>query len=343
MRPADPDDIDARFEALVAQFGEDEIRSMVTAAERDPLTRRARRRRLPAVLVAIAAAVLVVGLVVTVRPDALERLGVGGTAPGDDDRFVTGAVVARPGPVLTPIPDGEEGLADLDPAPAGPFTGTPAAGFADGEEGLVMPPARKLGGLTEDEVGRALLRVRGLLSAAHLDPATVRGGRPDRFAGLLHPRQRKTFLSGLDESGPSGTRSWVFSLAPGAADPAGDVVKVSGAMTVGARTGGGVRIEADYLFVHPVTRPGDSLTVTRVVEHHRSEFAAYREGGRLVVWLDGDRSALFGASCDTGDGFVHPYFPGDPREARPSGEPVNPYDRASAVSRRPACPAAYAT
>ncbi|GAB3891184.1 hypothetical protein [Microbispora bryophytorum] len=344
MRPADPDDIDARFEALVAQFDKDEIRRMTAAA--GSVAPPPGRRRRPAVLVMIAGLVVLVGVVVVLRPGVLERLGIVRPAAGGEDLAISGPVVARPGPVLTPIPDGEEGLFDHGPVPApaaGPFAGTPAVDYADGEQGLVMPAARALGGLTEKEVGQALQRVRRLLSAAHLDPATVRGGRPEAFARLLHPRQRETFLRHLDDSGPSGTRSWLFSLAPDAAEPVGDVVKVSGETTVSERAGGGVTIGTDYLFVHPVSRTGAPLIVTRVVERHRSEFSAYREGGKLVVWLVMDRSALFGANCGADNGFVHPRFPGDPQGARPSGEPVDPYDRASGVSGKPRCPAALGT
>ncbi|XVQ88652.1 hypothetical protein ACQP2K_14915 [Microbispora siamensis] len=344
MRPADPDDIDARFEALVAQFGEDEIRRMTAAAE--SIASPPGRRRRPAVLAVIAGLVVLVGLVVVLRPDVLERLGIVRPAAGGEDLMISGPVVARPGPVLTPIPDGEEGLFDHGPVPApsaGPFAGTPAVAYADGEQGLATPAAHALGGLTEKEVGQALQRVRLLLSAAHLDPATVRGERPEEFARLLHPRQREEFLRHLDDKGDSGTRSWLFSLAPDAAEPVGDVVKVSGETTISERAGGGVTIETDYLFVHPVSRPGAPLIVTRVVEHHSSEFSAYREGGKLVVWLAADKSALFGANCDPDDGFVHPRFPGDPPGARPSGEPVDPYDRASGVSGGPRCPAALGT
>ncbi|WP_169944576.1 hypothetical protein [Microbispora sp. H11081] len=352
MRPADPDDIDARFEALVAQFDEDEIRRMTAAARTSPLPP-ARRRR-PVVAAAVAGLVVFLGLVVVLRPDVLERLGVvRPSASGGEDVVVSGPVVARPGPVLTPIPDGEEGLFDHAPVPAlSPFAGTPAAAYADGEQGLVMPAARTLGGLTEDEVGQALRRVRRLLSAAHLDPATVRGERPEAFARLLHPRQREAFLRHLDDGGPAGTRSWLFSLAPDAAEPVGDVVKVSGETALAKRTGGGVTITTDYLFVHPVSRPGAPSDMTRVVEHDRREFSAYREDGEIVVWLSAVDSTLFGANCEMDDGFVHPRFPGDPQGARPSGEPVDPYDRVSAaspvsafsrVSGRLRCPAALGT
>ncbi|MGI5159768.1 hypothetical protein [Microbispora sp. CA-102843] len=344
MRPADPDDIDARFEALVAQFDQDEIRRMTAAAE--SISSPPGRRRRPAVLVVIAGLVVLVGLVVVLRPDVLERLGIVRPASGGEDLMISGPVVARPGPVLTPIPDGEEGLFDHGPVPApsaGPFAGTPAVDYAGGEQGLTMPAARALGGLTEKEVDQALQRVRRLLSAAHLDPATMRGERPEEFIRLLNPRQREAFLRHLDDTGPSGTRSWLFSLAPGAAEPVGDVVKVSGETTISERAGGGVTIETDYLFVHPVSRPGAPLIVTRVVEHHRSEFSAYREDGKLVVLLAADRSALFGANCDPDDGFVHPRFPGDPQGARPSGDPVDPYNRASGVSGGPRCPAALGT
>lgn len=347
VRPADPDDIDARFEALVAQFDEDEIRRMTEAAEQDALPRPAVRRRLPLILASIAAVVLVAGLVLTVRPDALQRLGIVRTETGGEDTIVTGPVFARPGPVLTPIPDGEEGLWDHGPAQAlpvaDPFAGTPATGYADGEQGLVMPVARALGGLTAEEVGRALRRVRLLLSAAHLDPVAIGGGEPEEFARLLTARQRERFLDHLDEGGASGTRSWLFSLAPGTAVPVGDVVKVSGQTSLSKRAGGGVAIEADYLFVHPVSRSGDPLSVVRVVEHHRTAFSAYERDGELVVWLDDDASAVFGADCDADDGFVHPRFPGDTRKARATGEPVDPYDLGGRVSRRPACPASLGT
>ncbi|WP_432932167.1 hypothetical protein ACQPZZ_13825 [Microbispora sp. CA-135349] len=341
VRPADPDDIDARFEALVAQFDEDEIRRMTAAAESDSFM--PGRRRRPAVLVAIAGLIVLVGLVVTMRPDVLDKLRIARSPAGNEDLIVSGPVIARQAPVTTPIPDGEEGLFDHGPVPAPPaglFAGTPAADYADGEQGLVMPAARALGGLTREEVGRALSRVRRLLSAAHLDPAAVRGERPEEFIRLLHPRQREAFLRRLDDSGPSGTRSWLFSLAPGTAEPAGDVVKVSGETTISKRAGGGVTIEADYLFVHPVSRPGAPSTVTRIVEHHRNEFSAYREDGGLVVWLAADESAVFGANCTEDDGFVHPRFPGDPQGSRPSGEPADPYDRASGLSGQTRCPAA---
>ncbi|OPG08408.1 hypothetical protein [Microbispora sp. GKU 823] len=124
MRPADPDDIDARFEALVAQFGEDEIRRMTAAAE--SVASPPGRRRGPAVLAVIAGLVVLVGLVVVLRPDVLERLGIVRPAAGGEDLMISGPVVARPGPVLTPIPDGEEGLFDHGPVPAPSAVPSPA-------------------------------------------------------------------------------------------------------------------------------------------------------------------------------------------------------------------------
>lgn len=51
----------------------------------------------------------------------------------------------------------------------GPFDGTPAASFASGEAGLVMPAAKTTGAWSEQEVAAALQKVRAALIASHLD------------------------------------------------------------------------------------------------------------------------------------------------------------------------------
>ncbi|ETK35977.1 hypothetical protein [Microbispora sp. ATCC PTA-5024] len=344
MRPADPDDIDARFEALIAQFDEDEIRRITAEAERG-LGPGGRRARAPVVVLALAALVVAVGLVISLRPDVLGKLGslrsaAAGGEPAHQPHF--GPAVARPGPVLTPIADDDDafleggGVASALP-PVDPFAGSRAAGFADGVKGVVLPRARALGGLSRKQVAKALRRVRRLLAAARLDPAAIRGGRPSGLAKLLDPEQRAYFLKHLDKGRASNTRAWAFSLAPGSADLTTDTVKVDGATTTARRRSkdgrGGITITADYLLVYAVNRPGDRASARRLVDHYRARFSAWKEDGDVVVWLDQTSSGTAGASCDFGDGFVHPHFDGEPQRVQPSGPPADPYERRHDVTR----------
>lgn len=350
MRPADPDDIDARFEALVAQFDEDEIRRLTRNAELGTGRPQPPRGRAPVVVIAFAAVVVVVGLVISLRPDVLDRFGSlrGGGEPAA--RPAIGPAVARPGPVLTPLAEQDDAFADSGGLgtmlAADPFAGSPAAGYADGEKGLVMPPPLALGGLSRAQVAAALSGVRRLLAAAHLDPATLRGGRPDAFIRLLEPAQRRAFLRSLGKGGPSDSRSRVFSLAPGEAEPATDVVKVEGETTVTPRVPsrrdghgrpGGVTISVDYLFVYAVNRPGDRRAPTRLVRHYKGEFSAREEDGETVVVVESESIGTAGASCDVHDGFVHPHFSGQPRKVEPSGAPFDPYDRREDVPHPNEC------
>jgi hypothetical protein len=368
MRPRDPDDVDARFEALIAQFDKDEIRRLTEEAEGlarnpaedpgrpevTPRRRFDRRGALPIVVIVLSGLVVLLGLVISLSPDML-----GAPGPGDtpSPRYGEVPTLARAGPVLTPIVAG--GAEQELPRLADPFTGSPAAAFADGEAGLVMPAAEAAGGLTEEEVGAALTRVRRLLAAAYLDPATLRGRKPDAFVKSLDPGQRKWFTRHLDKAGTSDTRTWVFSLDPRTAEPNGDTVKVAGETTVAAARKGagaaakgrrGVTIKADYLFVYAVRPPGDQVTTLRVVAHYTVRISAYRDDGRLVIRVDGVTRSTFGTRCDVrgaaGDGFVRPDLPGHPappKETAPSSTPIDPYDRRENEAGRHACRPATGT
>jgi hypothetical protein len=374
MRPRDPDDIDARFEALIAQFDKDEIRRLTEEAEGladdpaedpdespvvAPRRRFDRRGALPVVVIVLSGLVVLIGLIISLSPDMLGDPGQGDTP---SPRYGDAPTVARADPILTPIADDDAGQ-EL-PRLADPFAGSPAATFADGKAGLVMPTAEALGGLTEEEVGAALSRVRSLLAAAYLDPAALRGKSPDAFVKLLDPGQRKWFTRHLDKAGTPETRTWVFSLDPRTAEPNGDTVKVDGETTIAATRSGdrrdragtaakgrkGVTIKSDYLFVYAVRPHGDQVTTMRVVAHYAVRISAYREGGRLVIWVDGIARSTFGTRCDlrgaAGDGFVHPDLPGhpgspgtpgQPREAGPLGPQVDPYDRRENQAGRHRC------
>ncbi|WP_067183657.1 hypothetical protein [Microtetraspora niveoalba] len=120
MRPADPDDIDARFEALVAQFGEDEIQRMEALAARLP---RSGRRRTPVVMLAVLGVVAVAGAIISLRPDLFS----GDAAPAPSPRPPAPAIL-RPAegttePPVTGTPS-DAGTRDATPPPSTPTTST---------------------------------------------------------------------------------------------------------------------------------------------------------------------------------------------------------------------------
>jgi hypothetical protein len=206
---------------------------------------------------------------------------------------------------------------------AAPFLGTPAQSYANDAAGIVIPPAHAVGRYSAAQVASAYRMTRKLLIAAHLDPNTLRGGSPDAFANLLIPEQRKEFVARLDKIGldsrgnQKSARAWITSFALGSTQFVGSVIKVHGTMSAMTGTYGSwhvLQIRADFLFVYPVERPGQPLTLMRVVSRGIAyvDFAAYTDpGGPLEPWWVSQGGGDAGARCDVNDGFVHPEFPKD--------------------------------
>lgn len=221
-----------------------------------------------------------------------------------------------------------------------PFAGTPAERWPANAAGIAPPAAHAAGRYPAGQVAAAYAATRRLLIAGNLDPATLRGGRPAAFAGLLAPQERSYFLHNLDRAGTNrhgftrSSRAWLTSFAPDSTESVGSVVKVHGFMTAKSVVTSGrrvLRIHFNYLFVYPVQRPGQPLTRMRVVAHQfgDADFAQWDDpGGPLQAWwLPGNGSGAGPSRCDIRDGFVHPLFPASaPDTTRPSGSPVNPYD-----------------
>ncbi|MEV0592574.1 hypothetical protein [Nonomuraea cavernae] len=317
------DDLDARFDELVSQIGDDERRRMRAAAGKAARASRAPRaarratpagppRRTPRVLLAVAvmlAVILAGGLVVAFRPDVLSAI-----------RQAAGPVPEETLPVSSA------------PWAAGPFAGSPAETYADGIAGFVMPPAKALGGLSTKDVAEALKRTRELLAAAYLDRATLMGGRPAAFIKALDPVQRTVFRENLDHGTKDDfdSRNWVASFAPKTAELATGVIKVEGrTMLAAAKEGGhtGVRMKINYLLVYAVHRPGQPATMIRVVVHLKGELFAYREHGKLVVWVEHLGHTSTPARCDVQDAFIHPvYADSADGSVAPSGPPSDPYE-----------------
>jgi hypothetical protein len=247
----------------------------------------------------------------------------------------------QPGPSPTP-PAARASASTPPPAitAADPFAASPAADYADGAAGIVLPAARATGEFSAAEVAGAYLTVRKILIAANLDWPTLRGGTPAALEGLLVRQQRTWFTANLDKTGLTKagayrtSRVWVASFFPGSSAFAGDIVKVRGLpiRTAQAKYSGRttLRITTDYLFVYAVESPGVPSSLVRVVA--RSEATVYfaqwdDPGGSLEPWIAGIQTSYAGAQCGSTDGFIHPAFPQvGPGKVRPSGAPVDPYD-----------------
>ena len=242
------------------------------------------------------------------------------------------------------------------PTLAVPFLGTPAASFANGAAGIVIPAAHPVGRFSAAQVAAAYRKTKRMLLAANLNGPTLRGGSPDAFAHLLIPQQRGYFTGRLDKIGLTSagfqrsTRTWVTSFAPGSTQLDGKVIKVHGTMHAETGRNGSwhvLQVHADYLFVYAVERPGQPGTLMRLVGRDvvDVQFAPYTgPGGPLEPWWKPKGGGVAGARCDVADGFVHPQFPnGPPDKVKPTGAPINPYNQSAPPASNGKCQATTGT
>ncbi|MBT2229013.1 hypothetical protein [Nonomuraea sp. NEAU-A123] len=371
------DDLDARFNELVAQIDADEQRRMRAAATRgsrpprsDKAMRplgRARRGLLAtaAVITVIAAA----GAIVAFRPDLLSPSG----QPAGPIPEETQPVIAAPAGVQTatsaatgtepaaqePTGTQTETLAATgtqtgapgEETAADPFAGSPAEKYAEGAAGFVMPKAKAIGGVSKKDVAKALDRTRDLMAAAYLDHKALMGGKPSAFMKLLDREQRVWYRKNLDRKKPDkddfDSRGWVISFAPKTAQLATDVIKVSGRTTLAkARKYGrtGALLKLNHLVVYAVHRPGQPATTVRLVAHPTGSVFVYREAGELVLWLESWGASSTPARCDVDDAFIHPsYADSAPDAVGASGPPSDPYDLHEEEDRKDECRASDPT
>ena len=368
-----PDDIERRLREIEAEFGPARVREP-SAAERASQrarktgwrnARKARKLRKPIPgpegppqpsrrgRIWSLVVVVVVLACIAAATDAIIRLA---KHPPKLPAAASSRVRNGPTPSSHPTTGGVPGAAFLpSPTLAAPFLGTPAQSYADGAAGIVIPPVHLVGSYSAAQVAAAYHATKRLLIAANLNPLTLRGGNTSAYADLLVSQQRAIFADSLSKRGftPDGsqrsTRTWVTSFAPGSTQFVGSVIKVHGTMRARTATNGNstvLRIHADYLFVYPVERPGQPLTLTRIVVRYvvTYDFATYDDpGGPLEPWLRTVQRFDAGAQCRVNDGFVHPYFPGGIPKGTPTGSPINPYDQGTLPPQVVGCHATTGT
>ncbi|MFG1672635.1 hypothetical protein [Micromonospora sp. NPDC049282] len=175
----------------------------------------------------------------------------------------------RAGPVAYPTispPSGEQAVTSASPPPAaGPFDGTPAAGFPEGTAGIALPPAKRTGPFTARQVTDALTKVRKALVTARLDRAFFTAKEPERLVRQFAPDARDD----LRDDFPAGEAgSYATRLAPGARLGA-DQPRVKGRISYrAAKDPDGIRILRittnfvwAYAFPTASTEPGGGVVV----------------------------------------------------------------------------------
>ncbi|MET8075037.1 hypothetical protein [Streptomyces sp. NPDC005303] len=217
-----------------------------------------------------------------------------------------------------------------------PFAGSPAKRWADGAAGIAVPKAKAVGGRSEATVEQALKLTRKLLVESNLDPATLRGARPEAALDVLDPLQkdvRGLLEAGLRKPDDKHDPLWMFSrFDPKEVRPVGDVVKTRGRMTFKAGEHSSVAVHADYTFVYPVVQTNGSPEVTRaiirrVLDVELPDPAKYQvtPGKLSVVHWDQD---INNSACEVYDGYLHPSFSSaEPSGPDPTGPTSDPYDR----------------
>ncbi|MGW2644671.1 hypothetical protein ACWC2T_07080 [Streptomyces sp. NPDC001393] len=297
--------------------------------------RSSRRRTVGSVIGVLLAAALTV---VAVRPSLLlDRL------PG---RGHDSAGSAAQLPAETALPSGAPGGVDQAGLPTrkDPFRGSPAQRWSDGAAAIEVPAAKAAGGMSQEDVALALRRTKEFLVGTNLDPAVLRGGRPDAALALLDPHQPHT-LSDLRRSLRTPDRDHdplrlVTRFDPSQVALAGDVVKVRGHMTFSAGAAGEVRVHADYTFVYPLVRAGgkgDGDVVARTIIRRDLTMVLLdphkwiATEGKLAV--RSSDSHFYNSECGVYDGYYHPIFP----DAAPTGAPAtgpaaDPYDRSKSLA-----------
>ncbi|MFC4905980.1 hypothetical protein [Actinomadura gamaensis] len=200
--------------------------------------------------------------------------------------------------------------------PSDPFAGSPAASYEDGEAGIVMPAAKATAGLTGTDVEAAYARIKRILVAADLDPATVYSGDGKPLAAALDPEQAKSLPS---------HRTWATAFAPGTVVAATGTVKVHGTVTPSAGKDG-LTVRTDHNFVYAVHRPKRAEVVQRVIVRRTATFTVTREGDDVRVWMSRSGRSVAPAPCASANDWIRPTFPGDPGGGDSTSPREDPYD-----------------
>ncbi|MBC6449716.1 hypothetical protein [Actinokineospora xionganensis] len=208
--------------------------------------------------------------------------------------------------VTTKVPDV---VVDLNQ----PFVGTAAAGWADGEAGIVAPAAQPIGKHTAEQVADAYVKARQVVIAARLDRKVVEGHDIERILDLLAPGARAETRPILAD--PSKSDAWATRVANGY--PLLPVApKVNGHMSATVDGDGDLVVHTDYVFAYAfhTDRPRDLhgamdiVAMTRWKADYRMLGATWPKSQR-GIWLGPHDGFTYSMACGAAaKGMLAPWY-----------------------------------
>ncbi|MFE0578854.1 hypothetical protein [Streptomyces sp. NPDC058874] len=297
-----------------------------------------RERRRPGRLGAAFAVAAIAGLaLIAVRPElVIDRIT--GKEQAREDAAKAGPLAPETARPSAPPPSTNPDRPTLQD----PFRGSPALQWADGAAGIEIPEATAVGGVPGERIAEAFVHAKAFLVAANLDPAVLKGARPEAALALLDPKAAETsehLEKSLAEPGRDQDPVNLFTrYDPAEARLAGDVVKVRGRMWVEAgKEAGQADVRLDYSFAYPLVEAAagadrvERTIVRREITFTVADPRRWRTTpGRLT--LADSRVDLANSACEVYDGYLHPAFDATPETgATPSGPPQDPYDRSKGI------------
>jgi hypothetical protein len=220
-------------------------------------------------------------------------------------------------------------------SPGTPFAGSPAAEYADGADGIRLPPAKPAAGFTAAQVRTHLKTVKRAMVLANLDPKVWGGARPTALFALLEPRHGRRAEAEQAFRRPTRRHNpllYVTRFEPTKAAVHGPVVKVHGRMTLRGVEPGVLRVRTNYLYVYAIRRLVPPVgQVQRVIVRRTIDFAFYDVARFQVtpgkIYLQRYGYSYAGADCDDSGGFLRPEFTSSmDGNSIPPGVPIDPYD-----------------
>ncbi|MEJ2853626.1 MULTISPECIES: hypothetical protein [unclassified Saccharothrix] len=209
--------------------------------------------------------------------------------------------------------------------PERPFEGTPAAGWADGEAGIVVPEAQPVGEFSAEQVADAYQRTKEALVASRLDRRAVEGHDVTAFIDLFAEDLRDHLREGFDGTNDPDASTVVTRVAKGQhllpVEP-----KVSGTMRAEAGEEGELVVHTNYVVAYafatalPVVDPMEIVAVVRTEADYlvRSgdRFRAQSQG----LWAGATQGFNYSIACEASKaGFLAPSIS---EAARRSGDPA---------------------
>jgi hypothetical protein len=211
------------------------------------------KRSGPKILRRVLAFILVAAIAVAVKggQKMLDAIGTSkSTFP-----TATATATARPGVSATRA---------ASAVPIGPFEGTPAAQYPEGETGITVPAGTAVPGFTAVQVNARLQQVKQALVASRLDPAMLMSRDTTPLLTLLSPEATKQLMPYFNSQNFFG---FATQVAPGYSLTT-DKVRVSGRVTFRGKTANGVRfleVISNFVWVYPfagaLQKPGDHLVI----------------------------------------------------------------------------------